>query len=78
MRGLILRARAAIRHYLRRTRLERDMDDEFRSHIQHRADDLEQRGLARDAAERAARVEFGAVAATKEAARDTRRLRLWD
>jgi predicted permease len=78
MRGLILRARAAIRHYLRRTRLERDMDDEFRSHIQHRADDLEQRGLARDAAERAARVEFGGVAATKKAARDTRRLRLWD
>ena len=54
------------------------MDDEFRSHIAHRADDLERRGLSREAAERAARVEFGGVEAQKDAARDARGLRGWD
>ena len=35
------------------------MDDELRSHIQHRADDLERSGLSRAEAERRARIEFG-------------------
>ena len=48
-----------------RRAVEREMDDEFRSHIAHRADDLERRGLSREAAERAARVEFGGVEAQK-------------
>ena len=75
---LISRARAMVRNLLGRATLERDMDEEFRSHLQHRADDLERRGLSRDAAERAARVEFGGVEAQKEAARDARGLRLWE
>jgi predicted permease len=78
VRALISRARAILRHVVGRAALERDMDEEFRSHIQHRADDLQRRGLSRDAAERAARVEFGGVEAQKEAARDARRLRPWD
>jgi predicted permease len=36
-----------------------EMEEELRSHIQHRADDLERLGLARAEAERRARVEFG-------------------
>jgi predicted permease len=36
-----------------------EMEEELRSHIQHRADDLERSGLARAEAERRARVEFG-------------------
>jgi predicted permease len=36
-----------------------EMEEELRSHIQHRADDLERSGLARATAERRARVEFG-------------------
>ena len=36
-----------------------EMEDELRSHIQHRADDLERSGLARAEAERRARIEFG-------------------
>jgi predicted permease len=36
-----------------------EMEEELRSHIQHRADDLERSGLPREAAERRARVEFG-------------------
>ncbi|HEX6771062.1 MAG TPA: ABC transporter permease [Acidobacteriaceae bacterium] len=35
------------------------IDDELRSHIQHRADDLERSGMPRAEAERRARVEFG-------------------
>lgn len=67
-----------MRHLFGRERLEREMDEEFRSHIQHRADDLERAGLPRAAAERTARVEFGGVEAQKEAARDARRVRPWD
>ena len=36
-----------------------EIDDELRSHMQHRADDLERSGLSRREAERRARVEFG-------------------
>lgn len=78
MKALIHRAQAAVRHILGRARFERDMDEEFKSHIRHRADDLERRGLSRDAAERAARVEFGGVEAQKEAARDARSVRAWE
>jgi len=54
---------------------DREMDEEFRSHIAHRADHFERRGLSREAAERAARIEFGAVEAQKDEARDARGLR---
>ncbi|HEY2377287.1 MAG TPA: ABC transporter permease, partial [Gemmatimonadaceae bacterium] len=77
MKARIRQAWAIVRHLVRRATLERDMEEEFRSHLQHRADDLERRGLARAAAERRARVEFGGVAAQKEAARDVRGLRPW-
>ena len=36
-----------------------EMEEELRSHVQHRADDLERSGLSRAEAERRARVEFG-------------------
>ncbi len=36
-----------------------EMEEELRSHMQHRADDLERGGLSRAEAERRARVEFG-------------------
>jgi hypothetical protein len=77
MTSLLRRIRAIIRHLLGRATLEREMHAEFTSHIQLRADDLERRGLARDAAERAARIEFGGVEAQKDAARDARGLRWW-
>lgn len=38
---------------------DREMEEELRAHIAHRADDLERSGLARSVAERRARVEFG-------------------
>lgn len=39
--------------------LAEDMGEELRSHIEHRADDLERSGLSRAEAERRARIEFG-------------------
>ena len=42
------------------------MEEELRSHIQHRADDLERSGLARAEAERRARIEFGGREKYKE------------
>jgi predicted permease len=72
------RVRAIIRHLAGRAALERDMHEEFASHIRVRADDLVRRGMTRDAAERAARIEFGGVEAQKEAARDARGLRWWE
>ena len=78
MRTLISRCRAMVRHIFGRMRLEREMDEEFKSHIRLRADDLERRGLSRGAAERTARVEFGGLETQKEAARDARGLRVWD
>lgn len=44
---------------LHRAQIDGEMDEELRSHIEHRADDLERSGLSRTEAERRARVEFG-------------------
>lgn len=45
--------------FLHRSRIEREMEEELRSHIELRADDLERSGLTRAEAERCARIEFG-------------------
>jgi hypothetical protein len=43
-----------------------EMEEELRSHMEHRADDLERSGLGRAEAERRARIEFGAREKYKE------------
>jgi hypothetical protein len=53
-----------------RSRINREMEDELRSHIQHRADDLERSGLPRSEAERRARIEFGGYERFKEECRE--------
>jgi putative ABC transport system permease protein len=50
--------------------VESDMEEELRSHIQHRADDLESSGLPRAEAERRASIEFGAYERRKEEVRE--------
>jgi predicted permease len=45
--------------FFRPSMVASEMDEELRSHIAHRADDLERSGLSRADAERRARVEFG-------------------
>ncbi len=52
--------------FFRRSQIEDDMEEELRSHIQHRTDDLERSGLNRAEAERRARIEFGGHGRFKE------------
>jgi predicted permease len=66
------------RAWLLRSRMEREMDDEMRFHVEARAADLEAHGVPRAEAERRAREEFGDVVRWKEAGRDARGLRLAD
>lgn len=49
--------------------VEREIDEELRSHIQHRAEDLRRSGLSRAEAERCARIEFGGYEHFKEECR---------
>jgi len=53
-----------------RSQMNAEIEDELRSHIQHRADDLERAGLPRAEAERRARIEFGGQVRYKEESRD--------
>ena len=50
----------------RRDRFANDLEEELRSHIEHRADDLVRSGIDRTQAERRARIEFGARERYKE------------
>src|SRR5271166_3849711 len=52
--------------FFHRSQIDNDMEEELRSHIQYRADDLERSGLNRAEAERRARIEFGAHGRFKE------------
>jgi len=63
-----LRFRIAV--LFQRSQMNADVDEEIRSHVQHRADDLERSGLAREEAERRARIEFGAREKYKEEIHD--------
>ena len=55
---------------LHRSEMNAEVDDELRSHIQLRADDLERSGLSRAQAERRARIEFGAKPRFEEECRE--------
>ncbi|HZD51217.1 MAG TPA: ABC transporter permease [Silvibacterium sp.] len=52
--------------FFRHSQTASDMDEELRSHIQLRAEDLERSGLSRAEAERRARIEFGAYERYRE------------
>jgi predicted permease len=54
------------------SRLEDDVDEEFRAHIEMRAEDLERTGLSRGEARRRARAEFGGMEKYKEEGRRAR------
>jgi predicted permease len=58
--------RFRIAAFFRRSQMSAEMEDELRSHIQLRADDLERSGLTRADAERRARIEFGGHEKFKE------------
>jgi predicted permease len=54
----------------RRSQMNAEMEEELRSHIQHRADDLERSGVAHAEAERRARIEFGGQVRYSEECRE--------
>src|ERR1700722_16593987 len=56
--------------FFRPSQTAADLEEELRSHIQLRADDLERSGLRRAEAERRARIEFGGHARFKEECRE--------
>ncbi|HSV62591.1 MAG TPA: ABC transporter permease, partial [Chthoniobacterales bacterium] len=68
MRLAYLRSLGA--RFVRRSQTGRELEEELRSHIQHRADDLEHSGLSRIEAERKARIEFGSRERCKEECRE--------
>lgn len=55
-----------------RSRFNRDLDEEFRAHIQRHADDLERFGLPRGEAERRSRIAFGSSAKAAEICHEQR------
>jgi predicted permease len=67
-----------LRAALRRSQMEREMDDEMQFHLEARAADLRARGVPPAEAERRAREEFGDMIRWKEAGRESRGLRLVD
>ena len=62
--------RSLAARFFHRSQTENDMEEELRSHIQRRADDLERSGLDRIGAERRARIEFGSHERCKEECRE--------
>jgi predicted permease len=58
--------RSVAAKFFHRSQLEGEMEEELRSHLQHRADDLERSGLDPAQAERRARIEFGGHVRFKE------------
>lgn len=60
------------RLWLQRRRWEREMDAEFRFHLDTQIEHYESQGLGRAAAEQRARAEFGALELAKDECRDAR------
>ncbi len=75
---MFARLRSWIKTAFRRNRMEEDMAREIESHIEHRAQELMSRGLARPEAERRARIEFGGKETYKEECRQALGLSLLD
>jgi predicted permease len=73
---LLARLRSFIIALVRGRRIERDMDEEWRFHVEARADALAAEGVPRDKALRQARAEFGDPLRWKEGSREARGL-LW-
>ena len=73
---LLARLRSFMAALVRGRTIERDMEDEWRFHVEARADALAAEGVPRDEAVRRARAEFGDPLRWKEGGREARGL-LW-
>jgi hypothetical protein len=74
----LARWRSWLGSILHRARVEQEMDDELRFHLEQRTADLMRAGVAPAEASRRARLEFGAIDARKEEIREALGLRLID
>jgi predicted permease len=63
-----------VMQFLRRSRLDEGMEDEFRFHLEMEAEALEKQGLPRAEALRRARLQFGGMEGIKEETREARGL----
>ena len=72
------RLRSWVKYAMQRSRMEREVEDELRFHIESYAHDLLHTGIPREEAMRRARIEFGSVEAQKEDCRQSLGFRLWD
>src|ERR1043166_7815978 len=68
--NIVAHFRLLAARFFRGAQMERDLEDELRSHIELRADVLERSGLTRAEAERRARIEFGNPERVKEECRE--------
>jgi putative ABC transport system permease protein len=69
---LLSTLRLRLRSVFRRARVERDLDDEIRDHIERRVEEDVARGVPREQARQAALRAFGGIEQAKEACRDMR------
>jgi len=67
-----------LRALLRPTAVERELDDELRFHLEAQTKKYVEAGMAPDGAARRARLEFGALEATREECREARGVALVD
>jgi predicted permease len=74
--GILSSLRLIVHFHFRRTRVEHEMEEELRSHLRRRVDDLQRQGLFREDAERQARIEFGGYQTYKEECREALGTRL--
>ncbi len=72
------RLRSWLRSVISRTRLEDEMEEELRFHLESRTADLIAQGLPPSEAARRARIEFGGIATHKDDMRRSLGLRWWD
>src|SRR5215475_1160719 len=72
---MLSRLKAALRALLRRTQVERVLDDELRYHIEQQTEQNIRLGMNSEEARTAARKAFGGVEQAKERSRDTRGLK---
>ena len=70
--------RLRLRSLLRRSRVEQELDEEFRFHLEHLVDEYIASGLSSDDARDAARRDMGGIEQRKEECRDARGLALLD
>src|SRR5215467_5105530 len=72
---MLSRLKAALRALLRRTQVERELDEELRYHIEQQTEQNIRLGMNPEEARYAARKAFGGVAQSKERSRDARGVR---